>query len=140
MNAKEYLRQLGRAEANIKAKKERLAVLRDIACSPTSPVLSDMPKAPSRNTSRIENMVFKILELEEEIRNDEDNLKREKTKALELIGRIAEPECQTVLISRYFKNESWEDIASAMFYTERWIYKLHGRALQELDAILKEFS
>lgn len=140
MNAKKYLRQLGRAEANIKAKRERLAVLRDIACSPASPVISDMPKAPVRNTSRIENMVMKILELEDEIRNDEAVLRDEKTEALERIGRIPDPECQTVLISRYFKNETWEEIAQSIFYTERWIYKPHGRALQELDAILKEFS
>jgi len=99
-----------------------------------------MPKAPVRNTSRIENMVMKILELEDEIRNDEAVLRDEKTEALERIGRIPDPECQTVLISRYFKNETWEEIAQSMFYTERWIYKPHGRALQELDAILKEFS
>ncbi len=140
MNAKEYLRQLGRAEANIKAKKERLAALRDIACSPASPVISDMPKAPPRNTSRIENMVMKMLELEDEIRSDEAALREEKTEALERIGMIPDPECQTILIARYFRNQTWEEIAQSMFYTERWIYKLHGRALQELDTVLKEFS
>ena len=57
-----------------------------------------------------------------------------------MIGRLKNPNHQTVLISRYFKNESWEQIAADMFFTERWIYTLHGRALQELDDILTEFS
>lgn len=139
MNAKEYLRQLGRAEENIKAKEQRLAILHDIATSPSAPVLSDMPKAPNRNTSKFEDMIIKMLTLEDEIRRDEKNLREEQTYALELIGRIENPEYQTVLISRYFRKESWEDIAAAMFYTERWIYKLHGRALQAMDDVLEQF-
>lgn len=80
---------------------------------------------------------MKVISLESEVTNDEARLIAEKTKALELIGKLKNPDYQTVLISRYFKNESWDQIASDMFFTERWIYTLHGRALQELDEILK---
>jgi DNA-directed RNA polymerase specialized sigma24 family protein len=140
MTAKEYLRQLARFEANIKAKKERLFVLKEMARSVRSPVISDMPKNSPSETSRLEESVMKVISLESEITDDEARLVAEKTKALEMIGRLKNPDYQTVLISRYFKNESWDQIASDMFFTERWIYTLHGRALQELDEILKEFS
>lgn len=140
MTAKEYLRRLGRAEANIKAKKERLLVMKDVAGGVSSPFLSDMPRATSHGTSKFEEAVVKMVCLEQEIKDDEARLTADKTRALELIGKIENPEYQTVLISRYFKNDSWEDIASAMYYTERWIYILHGRALQELDRILQNFS
>jgi DNA-directed RNA polymerase specialized sigma24 family protein len=140
MTAKEYLRRLARFEANIKAKKERLSVLKEMAESVRSPVITDMPKGSPGGTSRLEESVMKMISLENEINNDEARLVAEKTKALEMIGKIQNPDYQTVLISRYFKNESWEQIATDMFFTERWIYTLHGRALQELDDILKEFS
>lgn len=140
MTAKEYLRRLARFEANIKAKKERLFVLKEMAESVRSPVISDKPKNSPSETSRLEESVMKVISLESEITNDEARLIAEKTKALELIGKLKNPDYQTVLISRYFKNESWDQIASDMFFTERWIYSLHGRALQELDEILKEFS
>lgn len=137
MTAKEYLRRLARFEANIKAKKERLFVLKEMAESVRSPVISDMPKNSPSETSRLEESVMKVISLESEVTNDEARLIAEKTKALELIGKLKNPDYQTVLISRYFKNESWDQIASDMFFTERWIYTLHGRALQELDEILK---
>lgn len=140
MNAKEYLKRIARTEANIKAKKERLAVMKEMAGSIGSPEMSDMPKNPNHGTSRLEQSIIKMISLEDEISRDEERLRTDKTAALDLIGRIPNPEYQTVLISRYFRNESWENIADAMFYTERWIYKLHGWALQELDEILKQFN
>lgn len=140
MNAKEYLKRIARSEANIKAKRERLAVMREMSVGIGSPEMSDMPKNPNHGTSRMEEAVVRMITLEQEIRRDEERLRTDKTAALDLIGRIPNPEYQTVLISRYFKNESWESIAEAMFYTERWIYKLHGWALQELDKILEQFS
>lgn len=141
MNAKEYLKRIARSEANIRAKKERLAVMREMAHSIGSPEITDMPRNPNHGTSRLEDSVIRMLRLEEEIRRDEEKLRSSKTKALELIGKIPNPEYQTVLISRYFRNESWETIAAEMFYSERWIYRLHGYALEEMDGVLeKEFS
>lgn len=136
MNAKDYLKRIARAEANIRAKKERLAVMREMTQSIGSPEMSDMPKNPNHGASRLEDSVIRMLTLESEIRRDEEALCADKTKALELIGRIANPEYQTVLISRYFRSESWEDIAKEMYYSISWIYRLHGYALEELNGIL----
>ena len=82
MTAKEYLRRLARFEANIKAKKERLSVLKQMAESVRSPVISDMPKNSPDGLSRLEESVMKMIELENEINDDEARLVAEKTKAL----------------------------------------------------------
>lgn len=141
MTAKEYLRRIARTEANIKAKKERLSVMRDMAHGIGSPTMSDMPKNPNRKKSRLEDSVMKMISLEDEIRRDEETLRAVKTQALEMIGMIQNPEYQTVLIARYFRGESWEDIAAEMYYSRSWIFRLHGYALQELDSILlKEWT
>ena len=136
MTAKEYLRQISRMESFIESKKERLAVLNDIAVSCGAPALTGMPKNPSPTQSKMADAVCKAIDLENEIKQDEEQLRQKKVFLLELIGQIDNTEYQTVLISRYFKGASWADIANNLFYTERWIYKLHGRALEELNHIL----
>lgn len=136
MNAKEYLKRIARSEANIKAKKERLAVMREMAIGIGSPEMSDMPKNPNHGTSRLEDSMVRIISLETEIRRDEDRLQAAKTAALDLIGRISNPEYQTVLISRYFRNKTWDEISQEMYYSISWIYRIHGYALEELNGIL----
>lgn len=133
MSGKEYLRKIARMELFIQSKKERLAVLKEMSSSISSPGFDDMPKSPNKGKSRIEETILKYIELENEIKADEENLEHEKLIILEAIGKIEEPEYQTVLISRYFKHQTWDEIANSLFYTKRWIYSLHGRALEKLD-------
>jgi hypothetical protein len=138
MTAKEYLKSIARDEANIRAKKARLSVMDELSVSISSPALSDMPRNPNRGASRLENSIMKKAALEAEIMNDETRLKIEKAKALDLIGRIDNPEYQTILIARYFKGESWETIAEEMYYSRSWVFRLHGYALRELDSIISK--
>ena len=43
---------------------------------------------------------------------------------------------QTVLEKRYLCFQSWEQIAVEMGYDLRWLYRIHGKALEEVKAIL----
>ena len=133
MVAKEYMKKIARMESYIQSKKERLAVLKDMSSGISSPKFDDMPRNPNKGKSRLEETILKYIDLENEIKEDEKKLEYEKLYLLEAIGRIEEPEYQTILISRYFKHQSWDDIAKSLFYTKRWIYSLHGRALERLD-------
>ncbi len=140
MNAKEHFRQISRMEAFISTKNQRANALRALASSAGSSNLSGMPKNPSRSLSPMTDAICKALDLEAEIHKDEFRLQEKKVFLLELIGTIESCDYQTVLIKRYFENLSWDDIASRMFYSTRWIYKLHGRALEEIDKKLSEVS
>lgn len=140
MTAKEYFRQISQMEAFINTKKQRVDALKALASSVGSSNLSGMPKNPSKSLSPMADAVCKALDLEAKIREDEYLLQQKKVFLLELIGTIDSCDCQTVLIKRYFERLSWEDIASLMFYSTRWIYKLHGRALEVMDEKLKERS
>lgn len=133
MAAKEYLKKIARMESYIQSKKERLAVLKEMSSGISSPKFDDVPRNPNKGRSRLEETILKYIDLENEIKEDEKKLEYEKLYLLEAIGRIEEPEYQTILISRYFKHQSWNDIANSLFYTKRWLYSLHGRALERLD-------
>jgi len=69
-----------------------------------------------------------------------DNIKelvslREKLE--KAIQQIDKPEYRYVLQARYFNNFSWADIALKMNFEERYIFKIHGKALLALNEVLK---
>ncbi|KOA21163.1 hypothetical protein CLHOM_02930 [Clostridium homopropionicum DSM 5847] len=140
MTAKEYLRQLSRTEAFINAKKQRAEALRRLAETSSSPVMNGMPRNPNGGGSTMAEAICKAIMIESEIKEDEIALQERKVFLLELIGKIENTEHQTVLIKRYFEKLSWDRIAECMFYSTRWIYKLHGQALEDLEGVFKHES
>ena len=53
-----------------------------------------------------------------------------------LVTAVDSPEYQTVLEKRYLCFQSWEQIVVEMGYDLRWLYRIHGKALEEVKAIL----
>lgn len=54
------------------------------------------------------------------------------------IKRLRSENEKDVLFYRYIKGLDWWEIAEKMSFSERWIYKLHGKALAHFE-IPKEF-
>ncbi len=140
MKAKEYLKDIARTEAHIGAKKQRIAVLKDIASSPSTPKYDGMPRNPNKGGSAMADTVVKYVALEEEIEEDIKNLEEKKVFMLSLIGELDSTDYQTVLIKRYFEKKSWTDIKEELFYSLSWTQSLHGRALVALDRMLENES
>jgi len=53
-----------------------------------------------------------------------------------LIDSLPVPEYRTLLELRYLSGSKWEEIAEAMSMHVRWVYRMHGRALQAAQKIL----
>jgi len=73
MTAKEYLGQAYRLDQRINSKLEQVMSLRDLATKATS-TLSDVAPSGTRNVHRMEDIIVKIVDLENEINRDIDNL------------------------------------------------------------------
>ena len=56
----------------------------------------------------------------------------ERERLEEKLSRIQDEKARTLLELRYLHGLSWEDVAENMFYSLRWVMKLHRRALQRL--------
>lgn len=138
MKAKEYLKDIARMEAHIGAKKQRVAVLKDIASSPSAPKYDGMPRNPNKGGSTMADTVTKYTALEGEIEEDIKKLEEKKVFILSLIGELDSTDYQTVLIKRYFEKKIWVDIAEEVFYSKTWVHTLHGQALAALDKLLKK--
>ena len=135
MNAKEYLSQAKYLDMRINSKLEQLESLNLLATKATS-VLTGMPHSPSKSISPMADAVVKIIALQEEINQDIDDLVDTKQEITKTIKGIQNVEFQTILEKRYLCFFSWEQIAATMIYDIRWLHRLHGRALDEVQALL----
>ncbi len=92
--------------------------------------LTGMPRNPNHATSSMEEAITKIIDLQAEINRDIDtlvDLKRDLSATIKAVGNT---EYQTVLEKRYLCFETWEQIAVSMNYAIRYLYELHGKALE----------
>lgn len=137
MTAKEYLSQARYLDARINSKIRQVADLNELATKATT-TLSGMPHNPNHGRSTMADCVAKIVDLQTEINADIDALVDLKRSILETIKAVTNVEMQTILEKRYLCFQSWEQIAASMNYDIRWLYRLHGKALKEVDGIISE--
>lgn len=91
----------------------------------------------SSDPDKMLSLISKINQKEAEITKCIDELVDIKAVISGQIQRLDDAKYVEVLHSRYVMCSKWEDIAAQMGKTERWVLRLHGRALQEFE---KKFS
>ncbi len=136
MNAKEYLKQAFYLDKRINSKLEQVESL-NVLATKVSYTLSDMPKSPNRGTSRLEDTIVKIIDLQEEINRDIDRLVDLKKEIANAIFSLEDKEEQTVLEKRYLCFNSWEQIAVDMNYSIQYCFNIHRNALGKISIPIK---
>lgn len=139
MNAKEYLSQARYLDARINSKIKLVEQLNYLATSATS-VLSGMPHNPNKATSKMADIVGKIVDLQAEINHDIDTLVDLKRDIGGLIKSLPNVGHQTLLEKRYLCFQSWEQIAVDLSFSMQHTFRMHDSALKEIDAMLKDES
>lgn len=136
MTAKEYLGQARFLDMRINFKIQQVASLNELATRCTS-TLSDMPKNPNRGDSRMADSVIKIIDLQDEINSDINKLVELKREIMGVIKAVPNMEYQTLLEKRYLCFITWEQIAVDMNYSMQYTFRIHERALKEIDQLLQ---
>lgn len=129
--AKEYLGQAYRIDQRINSKIEQVSSLHSLAVK-ASATMSDMPGSPNRNLHRMEDVIVKIADIEEQINGDISFLVNLKKEIADVIKAVDNLECQTLLELRYLCFKTWEQIAVDMGYKVRHVYRLHDEAVQKI--------
>ena len=135
MTAKQFLDGIRNMRMAIDSKKAKIAVLREIATN-TSAHLTGMPHNPSSEKSPMANAVCKIVDLERDIAE----LEQQRQMAIGTLCEMEDSDLCTILVKRYVQEKSWEDISAEMYFSVRWAFKLHKKALASLEKQLKECS
>lgn len=130
-NAKEYLGQAYRNDQRINSKIEQVSALNNMATEATS-TISDMPGSATRNIHRMEDVIVKIIDLQNEINADIDELVDLKAEVMNIIKSIDNLEYQTLLEIRYLCFKPWEQIAIELGYSINNVFKMHRKAIELL--------
>lgn len=83
-------------------------------------------------------IIDRIVDLQNKINQEIDELVKLKDNARTLIHKLTDRRYQTVLTEYYINHKTWEQVADIMDYDLRYVYKVHGRALQVFSEIMKE--
>lgn len=135
-DAKAYLRKIELLDAHINNKLNDLCTLRDMVTKITA-TITPVAVSGSGNQDKLGDAVAKIVDLQNAINRDIDkyvNSKREVTAVLE---KLQEPDHVKVLHKRYIEFKPLEQIACEMHCTYRNVCYIHGKALQEVGAVLE---
>jgi hypothetical protein len=137
MNAKEYLSQALWIDQRIDSKIEQLEILRSLATKVTANLKEEKVSGGNNTKSHMENTIVKIIDLEKEINEDIDRLVDMKAEIRDTIGQANDPVCQLLLELRYINGKAWEEIARDIGFDIRTAFRLHGKALKEIEEIIK---
>lgn len=129
---KEYLERAERLRKRIKRKSNEIRVLRQRAEGMNGSDPHDMPRTTSPDHSKMESTVFKIMALEEEIKETQveyDALLAEMDK---FIQTVDDSDDRDLLTKRYLEFKTWNVIAAEFGYSVQHIYRLHTKAIEKL--------
>ena len=136
MNAKEYLGRIKALDQQINRKRDRAIALKALALKVT-PTLKDAGAMGGGKQDKISKAMDKYIDLSAEIDRDSDELVDMQNEAYALLGHIRNQRYYKVLEQHYLKYKTFEQIGVEMGCSKRWAEKLHGRALEVFDRVLK---
>lgn len=137
MDAKEYLRNIKKADAIINEKLKELDQLRGMRYKVTQALKPVMVSGGGSHGGFADASV-RIIDLEREIDKEIDRFVDLKREAGALLRKLENPQHYRVLHQYYVMFESFERIAVDMGYSYRNVCYLHGRALQAFQRVLDE--
>lgn len=139
MNAKEYLGQAYRLDQHINDRLMQLSQLRALTQRITTAYDSEVVSR-TRNVHALEDSVIRLMEAEESINEEIDRFVDIKMAISKTVARVRNENYRLILGKRYLCFMTWEQISLDMHYTNRWLRKMHERALDVVDRILLERS
>lgn len=131
MTVKEFLNDVRRQHARVEACKERLKEIECEVISLKSPQLGD--KIQSNSVKSLDEGICRLELKRAETSREFVRLMDMQDKAETLISCEKDHDRWAVLYRRYILNQKWEKIAAEINLDLRWIYRLHGQGLVDLE-------
>lgn len=129
---KKLLQQAFILNKQILQKHEEIERIEAIATKTTT-ILQQDKIFSSTNSDKIGECIAKKDEIVRQLSDDLDALIMISKSIIEAINSLDNELHKLVMTERYLNLKSWERIAVDINYDYRYVLKLHGRALQELN-------
>lgn len=98
-----------------------------------TPFLSDMPGSGGPNLHRLEQSVERVERVQERLAQELEQAVCAQAQVQAAIETLEDERLRQVLRSRYILGQTWERAADTLGLEERWVRRLHERALMQLD-------
>lgn len=134
--AKEYLQQVKKAKLHIDSLKEEIETMKELAVS-MGAISQNEKVMSSVSQDKMANIICNIEERMAELKDKVTEYIKLRTEVMVVISKVSNDDYQQILYKRYCQMEKWEKIALEMSYSCRWVVKLHGYALKEIEEIIK---
>ena len=135
LTAKDYLTQAYRIDQRINAKLEQVEQLRTLTRKATASYGGERV-SHSRIVSAMEDTIIRLMQSERELNQEIDRLVDLRRDIYEVLHDVQDPELQLLLELRYLCFKNWSEISVALELEDRYVFKLHSRALAEVEKII----
>ena len=126
MTAKEFLRRARSVDRRVDEATERV---KRIQARLEAGRMSSLTGMPRGGVSDWTETADRLIELEQRVNAQVREMVRWKLAAIDAIRAIEEPRLAEVLELYYIDGLTWEQVAQRMELDQRWVYRLHGKAL-----------
>ena len=130
MTAKEFLRRARGVDRRVDEATERVDRLRAKLEAGRMSSLTGMPRGGSGDWTQTAD---RLIELEQRVNARIRELVRLKHAAMDAIDRVDEARLREVLELYYIDGFNWDQVAERMELDKRWVFRLHGKALQKIE-------
>ena len=137
MTAREYLGQAYRLDQWINSKLRQVENLRSLTQKVTASYGRE-PVSHTRNVTSLEDSIIRLMEGEEQINQQIDKMVNLKMDIAALIDHVRNENYRLILEKRYLCFLSWDEIATDMHFSSRWVRNVHVRALEVVGKLLNE--
>lgn len=127
---KKYLRQYKKHGRKIKCIEAEIEALRSMKLYPSKGI-DGMPH--SHNNSDLSKYAAELEEKENELYLEGVEQVKSYKEISAAIKELEEEDERDVMTLRYIAGMDWWKIAKEMDCSERWVYELHGKALEKLQ-------
>jgi DNA-directed RNA polymerase specialized sigma subunit len=131
MDVRQTLEEARASIRRIKAINARIDFYMDTATRATSS-LEAVRVSGTGNRSKVEDNVVRLIDAREMLDRELARCEGAIAQAERLIATLDEPK-HSVMAYRYLMGMRWDEIAQVVSYDKRYVYKLHGWALQDLN-------
>lgn len=131
---KEYWEQAERLRRRINRKIHEIHLLRQRAEGMNGSGISNMPRTVSPDHSKMEGTVFKIMALEQDIKDTQQEYDALIADMETRINAVQDGDARDLLRKRYLEFLPWSEIMKEMGYSKSHVFRLHSTAVTALKS------
>lgn len=136
MTAKEYLSSIRKMEQELDLERRMLEHWSNQAESVKASNYEPNYNSTKPTSAPFELCLMKKAEKEESVKRVEAKLADRRAEVGRLLSKVESSTYRSVLELRYLSGLSWDKIARKLCFSDRWVLKLHGQALLEVEKLM----